>query len=119
MNGDSAKTDDVLVCVIDRNGELVADPGAVIVRQGQLLTVLNTTLDVVRIWFPEQIIRSRETERRQMSSPIEVAESGSLQLVVDGHPGLYPYAIYGRRRAVSSNGRFAVGNSSPGVIIRP
>jgi hypothetical protein len=105
----------VPVAVADEEGTIKAYPGVQPLSRGDSLVVANATDREIAVWFPEPIFTQG---RGPHSIPPGAAPAFTL---VDAPYGFYPYAIYysAGDRAPAPGGRFALGNSAPGVIVKP
>lgn len=107
----------VPVAVADDAGTIKAHPGVQQLSKGakDSLVVANATGSAIWVWFPEPLFT-------QGTSPIQIPGGADRAFTLADPPyGFYPYAIYyeAAERHPSPGGRFALGNSAPGVIIKP
>jgi hypothetical protein len=105
------------VAVVDEAGTIKAHPGVQQVSKsaGDSLVVANATGRRIWVWFPEPIFT-------QGQGPHVILGGQSVPFTLADPPyGFYPYAVYYEAddRHPAPGGRFAVGNSAPGVIVKP
>jgi hypothetical protein len=105
----------VPVAVADEAGTIKAHPGVQPLSRGDSLVVANATDREISVWFPEPIFT-------QGTGPHRIAPGAPLSLTLADAPyGFYPYAIYysAGDRHPAPGGRLVLGNSAPGVIVKP
>jgi hypothetical protein len=82
------------------------------VNHNDTLLIENSTKDSVSVWFPEPLFTTNK--------PVSVGSGKQLELKLMKNPprGPHSYAVHASG-GPTPGGRFAIGNSAPGVIIKP